>query len=196
MFLPEFLRVTRFAVCYISLSGLGIIYDVSTQNSNLCHALFSRFDLRREFIVMCRGSRSLFFQNRILQQVILRQVIHGLRHLLQIENFSPSRIASTFSSLQFCLNVHQQIDLGRLRLHGGIFTGRMPFFTGQHRTDFCFTVPGPQLVIHAGYILPAGSFEPDCFPAPRYFAAHFCKQFQQRIKVRRFLLQRSVNHHP
>ena len=29
-------------------------------------ALFSRFDLRRKLIVMCRGSRSLFFQNRIL----------------------------------------------------------------------------------------------------------------------------------
>ena len=72
----------------------------------------------------------------------------------------------------------------------------MLFFTGQHRTDFCFTVPGPQLVIHAGYILPAGRFEPDCFPAPGYFTAHFGKQLQQRIKVRRFLLQRMVNHHP
>ena len=59
------------AVCHIDLTGLGIIYDVSTQNSNLCHALFSRFDLRRKLIVMCRGSRSLFFQNRILQQVVL-----------------------------------------------------------------------------------------------------------------------------
>lgn len=68
---PEFLRVTRLAVCHIDLTGLGIIYDVSTQNSDLCHALFSRFDLRRKFIVMCRGSRSLFFQNRILQQIVL-----------------------------------------------------------------------------------------------------------------------------
>ena len=72
----------------------------------------------------------------------------------------------------------------------------MLFFSGQHRTDFCFTVPGPQLVIHAGYILPAGCFEPDRFPAPGYFTAHFRKQLQQRIKVRRFLLQRTVNHHP
>ena len=51
MFLPEFLRVTRLAVCHIDLTGLGIIYDVSTQNSDLCHALFSRFDLRRKIIV-------------------------------------------------------------------------------------------------------------------------------------------------
>ena len=71
MFFPEFLRVTRLAVCHIDLTGLGIIYDVSTQNSDLCHALFSSFDLRRKLIVMCRGSRSLFFQNRILQQVML-----------------------------------------------------------------------------------------------------------------------------
>ena len=66
IFFPEFLRVTRLALCHIDLTSLGIIYDVSTQNSDLCHALFSRFDLRRKFIVMCRGSRSLFFQNRIL----------------------------------------------------------------------------------------------------------------------------------
>ena len=72
----------------------------------------------------------------------------------------------------------------------------MLFFTGQRRTDFRFTVPGPQLVIHAGYILPAGRFEPDCFPAPGYFTAHFCKQFQQCVKVSGLLLQRTVNHHP
>ena len=72
----------------------------------------------------------------------------------------------------------------------------MLFFTGQHRTNFRFTVPGSQLVIHAGYILPAGCFEPDGFPAPGYFAAHFRKQLQQRIKVCRFLFQRTVNHHP
>ena len=72
----------------------------------------------------------------------------------------------------------------------------MLFFTGQHRTDFRFTVPGPQFVIHAGYILPAGRFEPDDFPAPGYFTAHLGKQLQQRIKVCRFLLQRTVNHHP
>ena len=27
MFLPEFLRVSRLAVCHIDLTGLGIIYD-------------------------------------------------------------------------------------------------------------------------------------------------------------------------
>ena len=41
----KFLRISCLAVCHIDLTGLGIIYDVSTQNSNLCHALFSRFDL-------------------------------------------------------------------------------------------------------------------------------------------------------
>ena len=46
MFLPEFLRVARLAVCHIDLTGLGIIYDVSTQNSDLCDALFSRFARR------------------------------------------------------------------------------------------------------------------------------------------------------
>ena len=39
MFFPEFLRVARLTVCHIDLTGLGIIYDVSTQNSDLCHAL-------------------------------------------------------------------------------------------------------------------------------------------------------------
>ena len=89
----------------------------------------------------------------------------------------------------------KQIDLGRLRLHDGFLTGRMLFFSGQYRTDFCFTVPGPQLVTHVGYILPARCFDPDRFPAPGYFTAHFCKQFQQCVKVSGLLLQRTVNHH-
>ena len=46
----------------------------------------------------------------------LAKVLHISLDLLQIENFSPLRIASTFSSLQFCLDVHQQIDLWRLCL--------------------------------------------------------------------------------
>ena len=37
----------------------------------IVHAIFSRFDMRRKIIVMCRGSRSLFFQNRLLQQIVL-----------------------------------------------------------------------------------------------------------------------------
>ena len=69
-------------------------------------------------------------------------------------------------------------------------------FSSQHRTDFCFAVPGSQLVIHTGYILPAGSFKADCFPAPRYLAAHLGKQLQKCVKVCWLLLQRPVNHHP
>ena len=69
------------------------------------------------------------------------------------------------------------------------------FFSGQHRTDFRFTVPVSQLIIHAGYILPAGGFEPDYFPAPGYLAAHLGKQLQQRVKVSGLLLQRPINHH-
>ena len=34
-----------------------------------------------------------------------------------------------------------------------------------------------QLFIHAGNILPAGGFEPDCLSPARHFTAHFCKQF-------------------
>ena len=50
-----------------------------------------------------------------------------------IENFSPSRIASTFSCLQFCLNVHQQIDLLRLCLCNYFLSWGMRFLPGENR---------------------------------------------------------------
>lgn len=83
----------------IGLAGLGIIYDVSTQNSDLCHALFSRFDLHRKLIVMCRGSRRFFCQLPIVQQLMFGEKIYSLRHLFQVKNLCPSRIPSAFPSL-------------------------------------------------------------------------------------------------
>ena len=71
MFLPKLPGITGLAVCHIDLTGLGIVDDMGTQDGDLRHAFLRRFDLRRKIIVMCRGSRSLFFQNRILQQIVL-----------------------------------------------------------------------------------------------------------------------------
>ena len=57
-------------------------------------------------------SQLLFFnQGFIVGDVILRQKIDGLSHLLQIENLSPALIARTFSGLQLGLDIHQEIDL-------------------------------------------------------------------------------------
>ena len=97
--LPEFLRVARLAVCHIDLAGLGIIYDVGTQDSDLCHALFSRLDLRRQFVVMGGGCRRFFCQLRIVQQLMFGEKIHSLRHLFQVKNLGPSSIPSAFPSL-------------------------------------------------------------------------------------------------
>ena len=74
--------------------------------------------------------------------------------------------------------------------------GSVLFFPGKDRTDFFFTVPGSQLLIHTGYILPARGFELDGFSAPGYLTAHFREQLQQFLKACRFLFQRMVNHYP
>ena len=62
MFLPEFSGITGLAVGYIGFTGLGIVYDVSTQNSDLRHAFLRRLDLRRQFVVVGGGCRRFFCQ--------------------------------------------------------------------------------------------------------------------------------------
>ena len=52
-----------------------------------------------------RGCRSLFLQNRILQQVMLREIVYGLCHLFQIKDLGPPHIPGTFSGLELCLDV-------------------------------------------------------------------------------------------
>ena len=99
MFLPEFSGITRLAVGYIGFTGLGIVDDMGTQNSDLRHALFSRFDLRRQFVVVGGGCRRFFCQLPIIQQLMFGEKIYSLRHLFQVENLGPSRIPSAFPSL-------------------------------------------------------------------------------------------------
>jgi len=99
MFLPKFSRITRFAVCHIDLTGLGIVDDMGTQDGDLRHAFLRRLDLRRKFIVMCRGSRRFFCQLPIIQQLMFGEKIYSLRHLFQVKNLGPARIPSAFPSL-------------------------------------------------------------------------------------------------
>ena len=99
MFLAEFLGVTSFPVGHIGLAGLGIIYDVGTQDSNLRHALFRCLDLRRQFVVVGGGCRRFFCQFRIVQQMMFGKKIYSLRHLFQVKNLGPARIPSAFPSL-------------------------------------------------------------------------------------------------
>lgn len=160
----------------------------------------SRIGFLKKKIVEQVRERGCFYRVKTFIDIITNPMLVSMENLLNqsLLNSAQGRIvlASTFSCLQFCLNIHQQIDLGWLRLHGGFLAGRVLLFSSQHRTDFCFAVPGSQLVIHTGYILPAGSFKADCFPAPRYLAAHLGKQLQKCVKVCWLLLQRPVNHHP
>ena len=77
----------------------AIIYDVSTQNSDLCHAFLRRLDLRRQFVVVGGGCRRFFCQLRIIQQPMFGKKIYSLCHLFQVKNLGPSRIPSAFPSL-------------------------------------------------------------------------------------------------
>ena len=88
--------------------------------------------------MVSRGRRRLFLQNRILQQVMLREIVYGLCHLFQIKDLGPSRISGTFSGLELCLDVNQQINLRRICLLDRLLAGRMLLLTGKdgQRTSY------------------------------------------------------------
>lgn len=69
------------------------------QNCDLRHAFLCRLDLRRQLVVMGRGRSCFFLQYRIFQKVMLRKIIHRLRHLLEVKDLGPARISGTFSGL-------------------------------------------------------------------------------------------------
>ena len=90
---------------------------------------------------------------------MLGKVIHGLRHLLQIEAGGPSLITGPLASAELFLNIdHQAHCLFRLRVERGP-GGGMFLFSGQNRTKLGFAVPFAQLLTHAGGIIPARRFE-------------------------------------
>jgi len=97
-----------------------------------------------------RGCRSLFLQHGILQQVMLREIIDGLRHLFQIKGLGPPHIPGTFSGLKLCLDVNQQIDLRRICLLDWLLTGRMCLMTGEDGQQVLQGVAFAQAV-QAGY---------------------------------------------
>ena len=75
-----------------------------------------------------------------------------------------SRIASTFSCLQFCLNVHQQIDLLRLCLCNHFLSWGMRFLPGENRLQIIQSISFAQAV-HSGGFLPTGELQAIRFPA-------------------------------
>ena len=124
-----------------------------------------------------RGCRSLFLQHGILQQVMLREIIDGLRHLFQIKDLGPPHIPGTFSVLELCLDVNQQIDLRRICLLDWLLTVRMRLMTGEDGQKVLQGVAVAQTV-QAGHFAPAGELQTVGFAALGYFAAGFPENLQ------------------
>ena len=74
---------------------------------------------------------------------MFRQVVEGLRHLFEVEYLGPAGIPVTFPGLEFVLDVHQQIDLGRDGLRGGLFAGRMLLLAGKNCQQIVQREPSP-----------------------------------------------------
>ena len=138
------------------------------------------------------GCRSLFLQHGILQQVMLRKVIHGLRHLFQIKDLGPSRISGTFSGLELCLDINQQIDLPRICLLDRLPTGCMLLLTGEDCQQVLQGVAVAQ-TLQTGHFAPAGELQTVGFPALGHFTAAFPEQLQQLVQVGRLSCQGVVN---
>lgn len=74
------------------------------------------------------------------------QVVKGLGHLFEVEHLRPAGIPGTFPGLEFCLDVHQQIDLWRGGLRGRSLAGRMFFLAGENRQQIVQRIAVPQPV--------------------------------------------------
>ena len=133
VFSQELFRVSGFAIRYIDITGFRIIDDVSTQHSDLGHAFFGCLYLIGKSVIVFRRFCCAGIQVCILQQPVFGQIIHSLGHLLEIEHLSPAGVSGTFPSLEFCLNVHQQIDPGRGGLRDGLLAGRMLFLAEKKK---------------------------------------------------------------
>ena len=105
-----------------------------------------------------RGRRCFFLQHRIFQQVTLGEIIHGLRHLFQVKNLGPAYIPCAFSGLEFGLNIHQQIDLRRICLHGRFLTRCMLLLPVRNSQQVLQGVAFTQAV-QTGYFIPAGELQ-------------------------------------
>ena len=67
---------------------------------------------------------------------MLCQIIHGLRHLFQIEHAGPPRIPRALPGLELCLNIHQQIHLRQICAVDIFCAGRMGLFPGEGSQQF------------------------------------------------------------
>ena len=141
---------------------------------------------------MGRSRRSFFLQYRILQQVMLGEIVHSLCHLFQIKDLGPPHIPGTFSGLELCLDVKEQIDLRRICLLDRFLVGRMLLLTSKDTQQVLQGVAIAQAV-QAGHFTPAGELQTVGFSALGHFTAGFPEQLQQLVQVSRLLCQSVVN---
>ena len=59
------------------------------------------------------AAAGLFLQHCILQQVMISEIVHGLRHLFQIKDLGPSRISGTFPAWSFAWMSTSRLTFGR-----------------------------------------------------------------------------------
>ena len=78
----------------------------------------------------------------LVEQTIFLQEDQGLCHSFEVVFFRPTLVADALALLQFCLNVHQQVErlfFWLLPLMWAVFC-----FSGDDRLDFIFAVPCAQ----------------------------------------------------
>lgn len=110
------------------------------QDGHLCYVFFRRLDLPGEVVVPGRRRRRFLGQSAVLQEAVLGQIVHALRHLLEVEHLGPPLVAAAFSSLELGLNVHQQIDL-LLWLKQLFLPGRVRLFASEDGPQVGLSVP-------------------------------------------------------
>ena len=188
----KFPGIPGLAVGHIGLAGFGVVDDVGAQLGDLGHALLGSLDLAGQRVVavrcLCRFGRQI----GVVQQPVFGQVVESLGHLFEVEHLRPAGVSGTFPGLEFCLDVHQQIDLGRGGLHSGCLAGRMLFLAGEDRQQIVQRIAVPQPV-EANIFIPALCADGDGFAASVNGEAVLFQQAQQFLQAGRFLCQCPVD---
>ena len=120
------------------------------------------------------------------------QIVEGLSHLLEVEHLGPACIPGAFPGLEFCLDVYQQIDLGRSSLHSSFLSGCMLLLPGEDGKQIVQRVAVPQSV-KADIVAPALRADGNGFAAPVDGEAVLFQQTKKLLQGARFLYQCPVN---
>lgn len=140
MFFKELFAVPGLAVCFVGLSGLGVIIDVRLQCSNLNHPFLSRLNGIGKF----REARSQLTrkgdQILIAVHAFFFQKAYCPGSFFTVVFLCPAFIPNRFSFRHLGLNINEKMELLLFRSLPETTLRLVQTFPGDNGTEFFFTI--------------------------------------------------------